>query len=149
MARESHPEDFCKKCGRPNVVWFAPNEMWNKYVRDNEPGILCPVCFIQLVEREGVSATWSVAPQDYYLRSWQPIESAPKDGRTLLLGYFNPLNKWRTVRGQWFTDEEIGEWENGEDFESGWYETPENMDEPPNCFLIAPAHWMPLPSPPK
>lgn len=61
-----HPEDSCKKCDRPNVVWFAPNELWNKYVRDNnEQGILCPVCFIQLVEQGGMHPTWSVAPRDW------------------------------------------------------------------------------------
>ncbi|HEX5704889.1 MAG TPA: hypothetical protein VFX97_16950 [Pyrinomonadaceae bacterium] len=63
VTETGHPEDSCKKCGRPNVVWFAPNDLWNRYVRDtNEPGILCPVCFIQIVERGGVSVRWSVAP---------------------------------------------------------------------------------------
>jgi hypothetical protein len=79
---------------------------------------------------------------------WQPIETAPRTGRTLLLGYPNRLGKWRTVRGQWFTNEEIGEWENGDDFRAGWYETSEENDEPPNCWLISPTHWMPLPAPP-
>jgi hypothetical protein len=80
---------------------------------------------------------------------WQPISSAPKDGRTFLLGYPNQLGKWRTVRGQWFTNEEISEWENADDFEAGWYETSVENDELPNCWLISPTHWIPLPAPPQ
>lgn len=42
---------------------------------------------------------------------WQPIETAPKDW-ILLLGYFNESGKWRTVRGEWFCQEEIDDqWE--------------------------------------
>lgn len=82
-------------------------------------------------------------------QQWQSIETAPKDGRTLLLGYRNSSDKWRTVRGQWFTSEEISEWENADDFEASWYETSVENDEPPNCWLINPTHWMPLPDAPK
>lgn len=63
-----HPEDFCQKCKRPNVVWFAPSPLWNAAVRAaNEPEILCPVCFIQLAEAIGVSTAWFVAPEGYKL----------------------------------------------------------------------------------
>lgn len=63
---EAHPEDFCEKCKRPNIVWFAPNELWNKAVRAaGEPEILCPVCFVQLVEAMGANYIWQVVPQDY------------------------------------------------------------------------------------
>jgi len=97
----------------------------------------------------------SVSPQQEQKRerpsppdAWQPISSAPKDGRTLLLGYLNLSGKWRTVRGQWFTDDQIAEWDNADDFEADWYETSENDDEPPNCWLISPTHWTKLPAPP-
>jgi hypothetical protein len=63
--RESHPEDYCHKCGGPNVVWFAPNTIWDRAVRDaNEPGILCPTCFIQLAEAAGFYGVWKVALHD-------------------------------------------------------------------------------------
>lgn len=68
-----HPEDFCKKCGRPNIVWFAPNEIWNQAVRAaNEPEILCPVCFVQLAEAAGFNGVWKVALNDY-------VAAAPSD----------------------------------------------------------------------
>jgi hypothetical protein len=80
---------------------------------------------------------------------WQPIETAPKTGRTLLLGYLNSTGKWRTVRGQWMSEAYISEqWEEPDDAEPGWYETSVEADDPPNCWPIEPTHWMPLPAAP-
>jgi hypothetical protein len=80
---------------------------------------------------------------------WQPIETAPKTGRTLLLGYLNSAGKWRTVRGQWMSEAYISEqWEEPDDAEPGWYETSVEADDPPNCWPIEPTHWMPLPAAP-
>lgn len=80
---------------------------------------------------------------------WQPIETAPKTGRTLLLGYTNVLGKWRTVRGEWISRACIDEqWEEPDDAEPGWYETSAEADDVPNCWPITPTHWMPLPAAP-
>lgn len=79
---------------------------------------------------------------------WQPIETAPKTGRTLLLGCFNELGNWRTMRGQWFSQATIAdEWEEPDGAEEGWYETAVEPDVP-NCWSISPTHWMPLPAAP-
>ncbi|SIO58297.1 hypothetical protein [Paraburkholderia phenazinium] len=84
------------------------------------------------------------------LETWQPIETAPKTGRTLLLGYPNVLGKWRTVRGQWISEAHIAEnWEEPDDAEAGWYETSAEADDVPNCWPITPTHWMPLPPAPE
>jgi hypothetical protein len=88
--------------------------------------------------------------------TWQPIETAPKTGRTLLLGYFNTHGKWRTMRGQWLSPAEVNEpgvddlREESEDRDelAGWYETSVEADDP-NCWPINPTHWMPLPRPPE
>jgi hypothetical protein len=83
------------------------------------------------------------------MSEWQTIDTAPKTGRTLLLGYPNSLGKWRTVRGQWMSDEYIAQyWEEPDDVEAGWFETCVEADDPPNCWRIEPTHWMPLPPPP-
>jgi hypothetical protein len=80
---------------------------------------------------------------------WQPIETAPKTGRTLLLGYPNSLGNWRTVRGEWLTQEYIDQnWEEPDEAEAGWYETSVEADDVPSCWPIAPTHWQPLPKPP-
>lgn len=83
------------------------------------------------------------------MSEWQPIETAPKDGRTLLLGHFNRAGKWRTLRGQWYSWDLINEeWEEPENGHEGWYETSVENDDPPNCWSTEPTHWMPLPAPP-
>ena len=82
--------------------------------------------------------------------SWQPIETAPKDGRTLLLGRFNECGNWRTMRGEWMSQGYIDEyWEDPDVGEPGWFETSVEADETPNCWPTSPTHWMPLPSSPK
>lgn len=39
-----HPEDYCHRCGRRNVVWFAPE--WPVVMAEQPWTILCPSCFI-------------------------------------------------------------------------------------------------------
>ncbi|MEI7291218.1 Lar family restriction alleviation protein [Paraburkholderia tropica] len=85
----------------------------------------------------------AVAPE---IAAWQSIETAPKDGRTVLLGYLNEAGKWRTVRGQWMSEAYIAEyWEDPDDVEPGWFETSAEADDVPNCWRVEPTHWMPLP----
>lgn len=80
---------------------------------------------------------------------WQGIETAPKDGRTLLLGDFNSRGKWRTVRGQWMSEDYIAEYgEDPDDVDPGWFETSAEADDAPNCWRIEPSHYQPLPLPP-
>lgn len=53
-----HPEDYCHRCGMPNICWGTPAEVWNPVMRPeghdtrtwlwNE--IICPICFVQLAQ---------------------------------------------------------------------------------------------------
>ena len=80
---------------------------------------------------------------------WQPIETAPKNGSSMLLGYVNSAGNWRTVRGRWFSAEKIEmEWENADDFEAGWYEESVEADDIPNVWPTTPTYWQPLPAAP-
>jgi hypothetical protein len=81
---------------------------------------------------------------------WQPIETAPKDGRTVLLGYHNSHGKWRTMRGQWMSQEYIDEnFEEPDMATPGWYETSVEADDIPSAWFTEPTHWMPLPPAPQ
>lgn len=84
------------------------------------------------------------------VQAWLPIdEKAPRDGCTVLLGFRNELGRWRTVRGQWFAEGELDEWNDGDsESPAGWYEVAETPDDPPNCWQISPTNWQHLPPPP-
>lgn len=95
---------------------------------------------------------WKAARADANAQAgdlWQPIETAPKNGSSMLLGHFNSAGNWRTVRGRWFSAEKIEmEWENADDFEAGWYEESVEADDIPNVWPTTPTHWQPLPAAP-
>lgn len=82
---------------------------------------------------------------------WQPIETAPKDGRKVIVWYLNQNNKARTVMARWLTDEEAAETDgDGVGLEAGWYECIDNWDDYSQVAINQgePTHWMPLPPPP-
>ena len=61
---KEHPEDFCDKCKRPNIVWYADNDLWNAVV-DDCGIILCPVCFVEMAEARGLKCTsWRVSREE-------------------------------------------------------------------------------------
>lgn len=77
-------------------------------------------------------------------QTWKPIETALKE-KALLLGFFNEAGKWRTVKGEFFTQAEIdSEWE--DECEEGWYEISEISDENISAWRFSPTHWMRLPA---
>lgn len=89
----AHPEDTCERCGRPNARWFAPSPLWNDAVRapqgkDYKDWIICPICFIELAGKVGISPpSWRVAPCDYTgpdhdprISRGEPAASAPDTG---------------------------------------------------------------------
>lgn len=84
---EPHPEDFCERCGRENVTWFAPSELWNRAARvDGNDPMLCPVCFIKAAEAVGiVPPSWQVAPEAF------PASSATPTPEPLSLEQAEPM----------------------------------------------------------
>lgn len=65
------------------------------------------------------------------MSKWQPIETAPKDGRRIIIGYDDVVA--------------IVKWEG-----SGWCENDyDNLWHGPDMFFGGPTHWQPLPPPPE
>ncbi len=68
--RDWHPEDFCHRCGHPNVKpWSVDPKIWAEVfpqgVSDPWEGIICPQCFVELAEVGHVSTTWRIVPNDF------------------------------------------------------------------------------------
>jgi hypothetical protein len=75
--------------------------------------------------------------------SWQPIETAPKDGTEVLL--FIPVNWGETFQ-------EVPRIGNGNHVEAAWYNPTRRLWLNRLDQWIkeqTPTHWMPLPEPPK
>ena len=91
---------------------------------------------------------WQAAMAHKEVERWRPIETAPRD-KTVLLGYRNSHGHWRTLRGEWFSLEEIYDhWEDPEGVDAGWFEMSVEADDVPNVWRTNPTHWMPLPAAP-
>jgi hypothetical protein len=68
---------------------------------------------------------------------WRPIESAPRDGRPIIMGFVNDFS----CEGYWMGNSSLNHWG-----ETGWFA----MDSDVLCeHPWNPTHWMPLPEPPK
>jgi hypothetical protein len=72
--------------------------------------------------------------------NWQPIETAPKDGRVVILGYRSD-DDGIAFPGFYMCDPEQNHWG-----ETGWFYLDENVLTGRTC---EPTHWMELPEPPK
>ncbi len=56
-----HPEDYCHRCGRPNISWYVSNDEWSLAVDVIIPLILCPQCFVAAWEAvTGFTGTWEL-----------------------------------------------------------------------------------------
>ena len=67
LIADGHPEAVCHDCKGPNVVWFAPSDIWNRVVRTPDTGMadpmLCPRCFILRAYTKGIDCAWQIAPE--------------------------------------------------------------------------------------
>lgn len=62
-----HPEDFCHRCGCPNVSWYIDSAVWNKVMRGGAVDgwgawqeIICIPCFMELAEAHYGACTWRI-----------------------------------------------------------------------------------------
>jgi len=51
--------EHCQSCGRPyELVWVAPDGIWEKIVQRGEAGLRCPDCFDRECREGGVLLIW-------------------------------------------------------------------------------------------
>lgn len=136
----------CPFCGSGNVLGGKSDDDGNGFA------VWCAGCGVMTniyATPDEAETVWNTRAPAAPGMVWQPIETAPKTGQTILLGYKNSFGKWRTMRGQWFSQAQIDdEWDEPEGYIDGWYETSVEADDPPNCWPTLPTHWMPLPAAP-
>jgi hypothetical protein len=111
-----------------------------------------PISHAGLVSRkQAITALRQALETEQEPVAWQPIESAPKTGRKVILFYKNRLHVGRTVIARWLTDEQATEIDgDGVGLEGGWYECIDNWDDFTEVAIHEgePSHWMPFPAPP-
>ena len=73
------------------------------------------------------------------MSEWQPIDTAPKDGRTVIV--YQPGYSWRYPSPR-----------HAEEVAIAYWRQPGNPERAPEWIwgtrIYRPTHWMPLPSPP-
>ena len=79
------------------------------------------------------------------MSEWQPIETAPKDGRFLLLHVPEGLESGVITIGAYWKEEERSE--NGR-FSKGHWDGWRGMDADIISSYCEPTYWQPLPEPP-
>lgn len=89
------------------------------------------------------------------MTEWQPISTAPRTGRKIMVAYKNSLDHWRIVLAfyaQAKTLDANHEYLDGDEdgyAPEGWYEDGEAYSEALLPTDKPPIYWMPLPEPPK
>lgn len=73
-------EGLCQVCDRDYPVWFAPNPLWNRVMRDGVRAkgdmyaFICPTCFANIAdEQNGEPLTWTMF-EDGKFEEYQRVE---------------------------------------------------------------------------
>jgi hypothetical protein len=148
---EATPSYVCR-CAQPDPVMQADRRFHCYTCSLRVPAVLCEACLVSIaVARRAqntrmeadhcdgcITASWcsrsgqclAASSPPERSEGWQPIDSAPKDGRFVLLfsacrapRFAQNVGKWRDTHGEWYSlDMQV---------------------------VIDPTHWMPLPAPPE
>lgn len=136
--------EYCAEAHEGNLYSSRQDAEGQAEIRCDVPSIACRVVEVEVIVR-------SLEGEDR-LNTWQPIETAPKDGTAVLLYCPADAEAISTgmveglppiVVGKWYTDTWPG-WYCGLRDEGGPWDDP----SPPELVDLTATHWMPLPSPP-
>lgn len=83
------------------------------------------------------------------MSEWEPIDTAPKDAKMLLLleaGHGDDYHS-RVLTGFW--GDRFAGWKEDDPQNYGWLNWHEGLDDADTWRVVKPTHWAPLPAPPK
>lgn len=94
---------------------------------------------LDMIVLEALQQALEIAEGKKQVVEWQPIETAPKDGKPFMAGWFGyvPEQAHYDLGSECFVK---WTWQKGLKIEDG---------DTPNYFEVQPTHWAPLPNPPK
>jgi hypothetical protein len=117
----------------PNDAMKDIERLIDEYARDARAGIGKP----RKSRAALLAAIGKLVSSTQPAELWQPIETAPKDGTPILLGFPDS----HSGEGRWMGDSSRNHWG-----EVGWFEFSDDVlcDRPSK-----PTHWQPLPPPPR
>jgi hypothetical protein len=128
-------DDFIEAMAKHYEVplWMVSKNAWEKVMNCS-----------QFYEDDSIAVTASVScgksiVADMAINPWRPIDTAPKDGSFVFLGFFGKENH------EMLPPAIVGYWER-----DGWFEPQEcyQLDDEEVDEQDRPTHWMPIPPPP-
>lgn len=85
------------------------------------------------------------------MSDWQPIETAPKDGEPILIGWQDETHGWQT-RCAWWDERFAPDWDKEtdgvNDYRPAWTDGRVMSFNYEETYEYTPTHWQPLPEPP-
>lgn len=93
---------------------------------------------LDAINEKIASAATPTRSAEISAEDWQTIETAPKNGTTVLLASTHPNGTKQLIECQWWSAERCAAYEGGnpEDYDAGWYQV-----EDPDDSFCRPTHW--------
>lgn len=123
------------ECDRSGISDYSVRRQWHEALR--------PYVHDQLTKQAGdevvnkIVSALAAARREGMEAAWQPIDTAPKDGTTVLLAAWTDIYGWNVGYGRWESAGSV----------YGWIA--DGMKDPPGTLNLAnPEWWQPVPAPP-
>ena len=134
--------NYCRDCGTPWIDCGCAKTFIEKRIKENLKNPEFREAFEEEIRESEQVITRSISQQ--LAEFWQPIETAPKDGTTILAYGWN-LQDHAVSTIFWLELSEWDEWKGISIDHSCWVDDDSSQDQ----IDWVPTHWMPIPGKPK